>query len=212
MRDPKSDVASFYASAWHLVSRGVLMPVRPAADNRVPFGDSFQLTEYGSQWIGTMSGYEWNPMEHGRIAQLLVARAERFGNAFRARSLEAAVCYRSHTYLACCTMCGAAAESILLALAVARSGDEVEILREYRHSDGRSRIEKKLLQGQNSHVHQHLPKFMELLKYWRDDAAHGADAEINEEVAFVSLLLLLRFAAFADDRWETLTARAGGQA
>jgi hypothetical protein len=104
-------------------------------------------------------------------------------------------------------MCGAAAESVLLALAVAQSGNESDTLRDYRRSDGRSRIERSLLQGRNSYVHQHLPQFLELLKYGRDDAAHGAAVEINEEVAFVSLLLLLRFAAFTDDRWNELTAR-----
>lgn len=207
MRDSSSDVEAFYSAAWHLVSRGVLMPVRQHLESRIPFGESFQLTEYGARWIESLSGYEWHPMEHGRLAQLLLARAHRFGEGFRVRSQEAAACYRAHTYLACCTMCGAAAESILLALAIARSGDEAETLREYRRSDGRSRIERRLLQGQNSYVHQQLPHFLELLKYWRDDAAHGAEVVINEEIAFVSLLLLLRFAAFADDRWDELARR-----
>ena len=203
--DPSSKLDPFYAAAWFLVSRGVLVPRPHHRDSQIPFGESFELTDYGARWVANTSGYEWHPMEHGKLAQLLSARSARFGDGFRLRCHEAAACYRAQTYLACCTMCGAAAESVLLALAIGRSGDEADTLREYRRSDGRSRIERRLLQGQNSYVHQQLPHFLELLKYWRDDAAHGAEVEINEEVAFVSLLLLLRFAAFADDRWDDLT-------
>jgi hypothetical protein len=47
---------------------------------------------------------------------------------------------------------------------------------------------------------------MNSLKYWRDDAAHGADTTISETEAFSSLLFLLRFAQFAYEGWENLTA------
>jgi len=46
---------------------------------------------------------------------------------------------------------------------------------------------------------------MNLLKYWRDESAHGIESKIQEEEAFTSLLLLLRFAQFADSRWQDLT-------
>ena len=47
--------------------------------------------------------------------------------------------------------------------------------------------------------------FMTLLKYWRDIAAHGTASKIAENEAFTSLALLLRFAMFVNDNWETLT-------
>jgi hypothetical protein len=48
---------------------------------------------------------------------------------------------------------------------------------------------------------------LSLLNYWRDEAAHGVGTESFEDEANVSLLLLLlRYAVFADTRWEELTA------
>jgi hypothetical protein len=102
-------------------------------------------------------------------------------------------------------MCGAAAESITLAIAIARAGDEAAVLAEYRRTSGRSAIERRLLAGRNSHIQTTLPSFLNLLGYWRDDAAHGQRSEIEEEQAFIALLLLLRFAQFADSRWGDLT-------
>ena len=46
------------------------------------------------------------------------------------------LCYQAQTYLATCTMCGAAAESILLALAIAHSGSEARVLAEYATANG----------------------------------------------------------------------------
>lgn len=45
-----------------------------------------------------------------------------------------------------------------------------------------------------------------LLKYWRDSSAHGKAVRIQEPEAYQSLALLLRFALFARDRWDTLTS------
>jgi hypothetical protein len=44
-----------------------------------------------------------------------------------------------------------------------------------------------------------------LLNYWRDSAAHGRNSHIGENEAYTALLLLLRFAMFASDRWAELT-------
>lgn len=102
-------------------------------------------------------------------------------------------------------MCGAAAESIVLALAVTRTGDEPRVLREYRSNSGRGRVERLVTGQQPEAVQKALAGYTELLKYWRDGAAHGAAAEIDEEEAFTALLLLMRFARFAEDRWNSLT-------
>jgi hypothetical protein len=49
----------------------------------------------------------------------------RFGDGFAQRAAEASRCHRTTNYLACCVMAGAAAESILLAVAIAKmAGDE----------------------------------------------------------------------------------------
>jgi hypothetical protein len=63
-----------------------------------------------------------------------------------------------------------------------------------------------MLVGQRTgQVKQDFTTFMSLLKYWRDESAHGASISIQEEEAFTSLLLLLRLAQFADSRWQELT-------
>jgi hypothetical protein len=102
-------------------------------------------------------------------------------------------------------MCGAAAEAILLTLAIARSQDREATLREYRRTNGRTRIENHLTAGQNAFIQSQLTTFTALLKYWRDDASHGDESRLTEPEAFTSMFLLLRFATFAKERWLELT-------
>jgi hypothetical protein len=102
-------------------------------------------------------------------------------------------------------MCGAAAEAVTLALAIAKSGDEERVRREYDGASGRTRVERLLMAQQNAFVQRELPNYLDLLKYWRDSASHGLESPIQEREAFTSLLLLLRFAQFAVDRWADLT-------
>jgi hypothetical protein len=47
---------------------------------------------------------------------------------------------------------------------------------------------------------------LSLLKYWRDDAAHGGASGVTEATAFTSIVLLVRLAALFDDNWSKLTA------
>jgi len=76
------------------------------------------------------------PIEKGRFAELLDSSGKRFGNAFRERSQEAIRCYGANAYFACCAMCGAAAESIIIAVAVTKTGDETKVLRDYQSAGG----------------------------------------------------------------------------
>jgi hypothetical protein len=46
-----------------------------------------------------------------------------------------------------------------------------------------------------------------LLKYWRDQAAHGKASDIKDNEAYTSLALLLRFAIFVRENWDELTAK-----
>lgn len=118
-------------------------------------------------------------------------------------------CYHAQAYLACCAMCGAAAESITLALAVARAAgagqSEAEVLAEYRQARGRSVIQNRLTVRRNDHVRRELETFLSLLNYWRDEAAHGAESLLTDDEAHTALILLLRYAIFADTRWNDLT-------
>jgi hypothetical protein len=205
--DPFPDSAPFHDAIWELCSRGIARPAltRPSGQEPRFTGTEFVLTSYGEEWVQNHAASDVVPSEQGRFAALLSSYDDLFGPAFRSRSQEALACYHAHAYLACCAMCGAAAEAILLALAIARSGDRDATLRDYRRASGRSIIERRLAAGQNSHVQSEMANFTSLLKYWRDDASHGDQSRLSESEAFTAMLLLLRFATFGKDRWAELT-------
>ena len=204
--DERTNTGPFHVATWELCRKGILRPAAmPASDDPLPFGWRFAVTPYGQQWLSEASGLEVIPTAYGRFANLLAGHGARFGGGYQSRSQEAVRCYQAHTYLACCVMCGAAAESIMLALAIARTGDDARVLREYRGANGRSRIENLLVGQQSAKIREAFATYTELLKYWRDDAAHGALVDIDEEEAFTALVLVMRFARFAEDRWEELT-------
>lgn len=212
--------APYYSAAWNLCLRGILSPgpvhPNPHEPGRLPggivVGGGFNLTSFGRNWITDVTGFECVPAEYGRFAHMLAAHAPRFGEGYHHRSQEAARCYQAHTYYACCAMCGAAAESVLLALAVAKKGDEVYVVREYNTANGRGKIERMLTGQRSEHVRQSFTTHTDLIKYWRDSAAHGAGLIIGEDEAFTSLMLLLRLAQFADGRWDELTSNSTGAA
>lgn len=164
------------------------------------------VSDYGLQWLSALPSHATPPSENAAFLRLLDSHANRLGNGYPASSREALACYQSMTYLACCAMCGSAAESILLALAIAKTSDEERVMREYRSSKGRQFLESTLRSQQNGHVQEQLGQFLGLLKYWRDEASHGTESPIDEEEAFLAMVLLLRLARFADERWEELVS------
>jgi hypothetical protein len=103
-------------------------------------------------------------------------------------------------------MSGAAAESILLALAVAKVGDERKVLAEYKTGSGRGRIKARILQGVGVGLTKQFEAAAQVLHYWRDDAAHGTKTTIDEIEAHASLTQLLRLAQIASDHRAELTS------
>ncbi len=199
----------FYVAAWELCRRGVLRPgIRrygEQATNDGSGGNGYSITSSGREWLKQAGQYDYVPIEPGRFARLLDAFASRFGPGFRERAQEAIRCYGANAYLACSAMCGAAAESIILAVAIAKTGDEDKVLRMYESSGGRGRVENLILGQQPPNVQTEFRSSLNLLKYWRDSAAHGKRSGITDNEAYTSLALLLRFAQFANDRWDDLT-------
>jgi hypothetical protein len=104
-------------------------------------------------------------------------------------------------------MCGAAAESILLAAAIAKLGEE-KTLKMYATASGRGRIQKSLLGQASEHLQREFNNLSVLLKYWRDEASHGRPASIADNEAYTSLVMLLRLAQFASGKWAELTRTA----
>jgi len=197
----------FYAAAWELCRRGLLRPsirnVRGQSDGGG--GNGYSVTPAGVRWIESADPRLHIPAEPSRLAAILAGFSPRFGSGFNQRAQEAVKCYNALAYLACCAMCGAAAESILLAVAIDRRGDEVSVLKEYRAGGGRARVEKGLLGQVAEPVSARFRTFTDLLNYWRDDSSHGVSSTIGEPEAFDALSRLMRFALFATDQWALLT-------
>lgn len=188
---------------WDLCVRGILRPgaVTYQSGGGIPVGSYYALTDYGRRWLKHPSLLEAVPTEYSRFSQLLAQHDIVFGEAYRIRAQEAIRCYEAHTYFACCAMCGAAAESVLLALAFAKIGEQKALL-EYQRSGGRQKIRNYLVGQARNEVQTRFDSYIELLNYWRDESAHGVARNIGEEESFTSLLLLLRFAQLGSSEWD----------
>jgi len=202
----------FADAAWALCRRGILRPgvheyyaqVTDAGSG----GSGFSITEFGRKWLTEEQEDTFVPTEPERFAELLGQFLSQFGPGFHQRAQQAVRCYGAHAYLACCAMCGAAAESILLATAIAKIGDEKEVLRTYISATGRSRIENRVIGQASGHLKREFRGLTELLKYWRDEAAHGQASAISDNEAYTSLAMLLRYAMVIKQNWGELTGQA----
>ena len=200
---------AFYAAAWELCRRGIFRPGVKRANEQVTEegqgGNSYSITPMGRHWLENADHFNYAPTGPTRQAEMLAPFHARFGDGFRQRAQEAVNCYLGTAYLGCCVMCGAAAESILLAVAIERVGDEEGVLKTYRSAGGRGRVENRIV-GQVIEPHaRRFRSFTDLLNYWRDDAAHGIATSISEIEAYDALGRLLRFAHFVDDHWDIFT-------
>jgi hypothetical protein len=199
-----------YGAAWELCRRGILRPGINAygaqATDAGGSGEGYSITPFGRQWLAEADKDDFVPTEPERFAQMFVPHRERLGAAFYERSQEAVRCYGAHAYLACCAMCGAAAESILLATAIAKS-DEATVLAAYQSSGGRRKVENMIVGKATKELSQEYLSYTVLLKYWRDQAAHGKPSRIGDAEAYTSLGMLLRFAIYTAERWQELTQR-----
>jgi hypothetical protein len=169
-------------------------------------GNGYSLTPFGKTWIEESGHADFVPTEPGRFSAMLKPFESRLGPGFYSRGQEAVRCYGAHAYLACCAMCGAAAESILLSIAIAKK-DEESVLKMYAGAAGRSRVENLIIGQGKEQFQREFRGFTILLKYWRDEAAHGKASQISENEAYTSLAMILRYAQYADDNWEELTGR-----
>lgn len=203
----------FYAAAWELCRRGILRPGVKAANEQVTDagsgGEGYSLTPMGRSWLAEAPNESFVPVGPGRYEQMIAPFRNRFGPGFQERGEQAIQCYRAGAFLACCAMAGAAAESIMLAAAIAKDGDDGRVLKMYIGAQGRGRLESFLVGKAKEHIRREFDGFMVLLKYWRDEASHGTASKISDNEAYIALSLLLRFAHFANDRWGELTQRKG---
>lgn len=205
----------FYNAAWELCRRGIIRPwVKTANSQATPDGNAgngYSITPFGRQWLDEINHQDFVPTEPERFSQMISPYSTKFGKGFHQRSQEAVRCYGAHAYLACCAMCGAAAESIesiLLAAAIAKRGDETQVLKEYCQTSGRSKIENILLGQADKRIKEEFSSCHSLLRYWRDESAHGRASHLEENEAYTALAMLLRFAMYVNNSWNNLTAVA----
>lgn len=198
---------AFFDAGWELCRRGILRPGLARAGGQATdagaSGYGYTVTQRGRQWLaeGAVTEIVLYP---ARLNQLFASFAGRLGQGFLQRAQEAVQCHANNTFLACCAMCGAAAESILLAVAITKSGDEDEILRMYRSASGRRRVTDLVVGSSGPAIAGPFRSATSLLGYWRDDAAHGLTSTITEIEAHDALARLLRFAQFVTDKWDEL--------
>ncbi len=204
--------APFLDAAWELCRRGILRPglrtYRRNASTMSGAGLGFSITALGEKWLREEEHSDLIPADPDRFSQLLSRFGERFGPGYEERSSDAVRCYFAHAFRGCCAMCGAAAESILLKIAIAKNGDEEKILSMYRTASGRGRVESLVLGQAARHIQTTMRELNGLLKYWRDFTAHGAALGIDDAEASVALLTLVRYASFANENWVELTGDA----
>jgi hypothetical protein len=200
---------TFFDAAWELCKRGIVRPgIRSWGEQMTDdgsAGNGFSLTPFGRNWLQSEERHLYVPTEPERFAELLENYKTRFGAGFHQRAQEALRCYNANAHLASCVMSGAAAESILLAVAFLVK-DETTVLKEYNSSRGRKKVEDIILRGKDE-LRAELMNHLFLLKYWRDNSAHGATTPISEREAFTALAILLRLAQFVEDNWTRLTAK-----
>jgi hypothetical protein len=196
-----------YAAAWELCRRGILRPGVQAylgqATQGGAGGDGYSLTPFGQTWLAEDQSDDFVPTEPERFGEMLANHRKRFGAPYQERAQEAVRCYGAHAYLACCTMCGAASESILLATAIAKR-DAPVVLALYNTAGGRRKVENLILGQAKEEIRKECTGYLTLLKYWRDEAAHGGVSGVTDNEAFTSLSLLLRLAIFIENNWTQL--------
>jgi hypothetical protein len=174
---------------------------------RFSLGDGYSVTASGAEWLRHAPD-RYFPTERSRYVSVLERPSRVLGDGFLQRAGEAAGCYEAGNYLACCAMSGAAAESVLLALAIAKTEDTGRVLRTYSNRDGRRNLVKILFGPPGSSALQaRFETGFNLLSYWRDEAAHGKASTLDELEANDALGRLLHLSNLAWDNWSELTGK-----
>lgn len=199
-------VSCLYNPAWELCRRGIIRPgvksYRAQATEDGMAGNGYCITPFGKKWLDDASDDFYIPTEPERLGEMLEKYKEKFREGFHQRAQEAVRCYGAHAYLSCCSMCGAAAESIMLIVAQNKKSDE-DIFRLYSASNGRRKIENMVIGDCDERIKRGFLNGTDLLKYWRDASSHGEAVFISENEAFTSIVLLLRFCNFVDENFPS---------
>jgi hypothetical protein len=127
---------AFMDAAWELCRRGLVRPGVKNIGEQAVAETGYSVTEVGRAALAQMDPADLVVLQPGSLARTFAGFEQRFGDGFAQRSAEAIRCRNAEAWLGCCSMAGAAAESILLALAIAKTNDESLVVRTYGQSGG----------------------------------------------------------------------------
>ncbi|MCP3394602.1 hypothetical protein NLM27_38270 [Bradyrhizobium sp. CCGB12] len=196
----------FYEAAWELCRRGIVRPgVRRSGEQAVEEG-GYSLTVAGRAALANLDAATILIAQPGSLAATFNGYRQLFGDGFHQRAMEAIRCRNAEAWLACCAMVGAAAESILLAIAITKEGDEERVLRVYRGNRGRQAVLNMIIGQADVQRRNTLTTFAGIVSLWRDDAAHGRASPIDTSNADEALRQLLHMCQWVDREWDNLTA------
>ncbi|MGY0571690.1 hypothetical protein ACTGJ9_012070 [Bradyrhizobium sp. RDM12] len=120
--------------------------------------------------------------------------------------MEAIKCRNAEGWLACCAMVGAAAESVLLAIAITKEGDAERVLNAYRGNRGRQAVLNMIVGQADAQRRNTLTTFASIVSLWRDDATHGRASPIHTSNADEALRQLLHMCQWIAREWDNLTS------
>jgi hypothetical protein len=196
----------FYEAAWELCRRGIVRPgIRRSGDQAVEEG-GYSLTIAGRAALQNLDETAILLAQPGSLAGAFTAYRARFGDGFQQRALEAIKCRNAEAWLACCAMTGAAAESVLLAIAISKLEDEAEVLSIYRRANGRQAVLNAIVGQAAVNVRTSLTTFAGIISLWRDEASHGQASLLGTANADEALRQLLHMCQWANQQWGVLTA------
>jgi hypothetical protein len=196
----------FYEAAWEICRRGIVRPgVRRSGEQAVEEG-GYSLTAAGRAALENLDAATVLIAQPGSLAATFNGYRQLFGDGFHQRAMEAIRCRNAEAWLACCAMVGAAAESVLLAIAITKEGDEERVLRTYHGVRGRQAVLNIIVGQADAHRRNTLTTFAGIVSLWRDDAAHGRASPIDTSNADEALRQLLHMCQWVAREWNTLTS------
>lgn len=198
----------FLDSLWEMCLRGILRPSWVTSDDQhfAGAGYGYSYTENGKKWLSDAS-HQQLLFSVDKMGEVFSQHRNLYGEGFHERAQEALRCYSARAYFGCCAMSGAAAESILLRMAIEKLGDDKRALQIYHGKQGRKELKDKVLElGQKADsIKNEVGTGFTILAYWRDDAAHGSALNIDSTMANVALQMLCLFSIACNKHWEALT-------
>ena len=196
----------FYEAAWELCRRGIVRPGVRTTGEQAEGEGGYSLTVAGRAALATLDGTSILIAQPGSLAATFNGYRARFGDGFHQRAMEAIKCRNAEAWLACCALVGAAAESVLLAIAIAKQGNEEQVLRAYHGNRGRQAVLNMIIGQADAHRRNTLTTFAGIVSLWRDDAAHGRASPIDTSNADEALRQLLHLCQWVAREWDNLTA------